>query len=277
VTNIKTDAGATIAFATNKYLVVYPANATSFVNSGAITVQGNGWVYLPTVASVSYALGNINGHLRIYLNSGSASSTFTLLGNETNLPSVTIDSADSTHTLTFDVAGKSISTSGGITAGTRGIVLSSVAGAKVKVGTGGITVAANGQLDETNIEVIENGGNTDLSAGTHIQGTTKWILTGFGKTLKLAAAQKLYDLITTAEAYITLAANATVSNEIVKAADNIALGGFTLTHESPDKFYDCHRIHHESPATGPLTKLEPGDLILDHLADPLAMEMEGVA
>lgn len=194
------------------------------------------------------------------------------LSSDTVLGSTsTVMSAGPVRTMTLDLNGHSLSSTL-LTAGMRGIVSSSVAGARIKAN--GIVVAAGGQLDETNIEIIENSGNTDLSAGTHVQGTTKWILTGFGKTLKLAAAQKLYDLITTAEAYITLAANATVSNEIVKAADNIALGGFVLTHESPDKFYDRHRIHHESPATGPLTTLGPGNLILDHLADPVGMEME---
>ena len=122
-----------------------------------------------------------------------------------------------------------------------GTIRSSIAGARIIAGAGGITVAATGTLTEAYISSIRSSGSVDLSAGTYTPSAAKWILTGAGKTLKLAAGHILYDLITAAP--ITLASNISVSNELVQA-EPISAGAYAITHTGGgSKWYDRRRLH----------------------------------
>jgi hypothetical protein len=199
---------------------------------------------------------------------GYQGTTSTLARNLATTNSVEVRCVNQVALNTLVLAGYSLSATS-ITVGDTGVISSSVAGARID--SGDITVAANGTLTEANITQIKSSGNVDLSAGTYTPSAARWILTGLGKTLKLAAGHKLYDLITTGTSDIRLAANATVSNELVMASRINPLT-YTLTHESPAKLYDQRRMHYEVPHEPMQIEQGRADMILGYLTGRANME-----
>jgi hypothetical protein len=233
------------------YIIYYPPAGTGY--------GGASWTGLhsfPYYAGATYVLGA--DYLTVTLSADATYGTILSVSN------------NAAYTMTFDLKGKSLTATTSVTASTRGIISSSVAGAKIE--SGDITVAANGTLTEANITQIKSSGNVDLSAGTYTPSTARWILTGLGKTLKLAAGHKLYDLITTGTSDIRLSANATVSNELVMASRINPLT-YTLTHEAPDKLYDQRRMHYEVLHEPVQTEQGRADMILGYLTGRANMEI----
>ena len=178
---------------------------------------------------------------------------------------VLVVSNHATYTMTLNLAGYSLSATT-ITASTRGIISSSVAGAKLIAGTGGITVAANGTLDRTNISYIESRGNVDLSAGTSVMGKERWVIKPnvSGISLNLGAGQKFYDLlIETVKA--TLLSNVTV-NRIFAHVNPLVKGAYTLTLDAPAQEYTGIRR--------PLQKAKIKAVGLDIASWPLLEDLE---
>jgi hypothetical protein len=138
------------------------------------------------------AFGVVNCPLVIYKWNSAGDRVLTLGSSLVSLSSITLYSGNAVATMTLNLAGYSLSATT-ITASTRGIISSSVAGAKI-VTTGVITVSANGQLDATNIAYINCGGNFDSSAGTWVPGLCQVNMTTVYKSVKLGVAQTFYDL-----------------------------------------------------------------------------------
>jgi hypothetical protein len=257
------DTGKTLTIAASQVLRIRIWSGASYDIQNSGTINGPGTLELTCYnANKSFSLGTVNAPLTFRADSGETNSyTFTLLTDAIVGGAFTLVSDHAARTITLDLGGRAF-TSQAITDSTRGIILSSVVGASLH--SGDITVSANGTLTEANIAVIESSGTVDLSAGTYTPSAARWVLTGTAKALKLAAGHKLYDLIVTGGASISLTANATVSNEIVMASP-ISVGAFTLTHEGGGaKWYDRRRLHFQRSISRRIDAA-PGDAILDYL------------
>lgn len=203
----------------------------TYVNTGII--QGTGTLEIRTSISRNLDLGVVNCPLILSLkNNASANRIYTLINDLVCSSSLSITDYDTTETLTLDLNGHSL-TASSITVGTRGIL---------QCGEGTITT-----------------GSLDSSAGAITEETAKWIFNGTGN-LKMAAGQKLYDVITRAKANVTMLSDVEVSNELIRCADNIREGAFALTMDCPDKLFDRHRIRHKVDYQRNFEP-EPGDLI----------------
>lgn len=227
---------------TLNYLARYNLVTGTFANSG--TVDGSGTIvffYQDGVPATEIVFGNIAAPTSLALAAGAgASRTAALTTDTTFLSTLTVYSLHATRTMALDLNGHSLQASGLITASTRGIISSSVAGAKIK--SGNITVSANGTLDNTNISQIDSDGTIDTSAGTLTTGTERWVLAGNGKTIKLAAGQKFYDLITRGHSNYSLLSNITVDNEYVSCSP-IRSGAYAITLTDATKWYDRYVLH----------------------------------
>jgi len=97
----------------------------------------------------------------------------------------------------------------------------------ITVGTRGILLGKTGK--------IENCGNTDMSAGTWTPGTSTFINCGAARTIKLAAGQAFYNLISKV-GITTLLSNVIISN-VYAHVNPVVLGAYTLTLTDPSKEY----------------------------------------
>ena len=220
------DTGSTPSITGTSVTIECWNDPTPFTNNGII--GGPGPLILSFyAASRTMALGTVNAPLSVSGHgSATGSSILSLAVNTVIGSTVSVVSNHATYTMTLNLAGYSLSATT-ITASTRGMHLISVAGAKLIAGTGGITVAANGTLDRTNISYIESRGNVDLSAGTSVMGKERWVIKPnvSGISLKLGAGQKFYDLlIETVKA--TLLSNVTV-NRIFAHVNPLVKGAYT--------------------------------------------------
>lgn len=133
--------------------------------------------------------------------------------------------------MTVNIAGKSLSASGLITVSTRGIISSSVPGASI-IAPGGITVAANGSIDRTNINVTAN--TYDSSAGTDTAGMSLMAFIGAGAALKQAGGQSVYNAIVTGTAgVLSETSNVTVGNLFAHVSPAVNNNGNTQTLTNP--------------------------------------------
>jgi hypothetical protein len=206
-----------------KVLTVLRQGANTFVNTG--TVRGPGTLSLMHKdADLITYLGKVSCALTLDLDAAAGASHTATLGLD-GITALTVQSSHAADTLTLDVLGHML-TAASLTVSTRGIVSSSVAGARLRIGMGGITVAATGSLDRTNISVIKDEGAFDMSAGTTTTGTDRLFMTGVNASLKLGAGQTLYDLV--AIRLASLGSNVSVTNECVNP-DMLRLNGYTLT------------------------------------------------
>jgi hypothetical protein len=184
---------------------------TWIVNGG--TIGGTGTlkcIFYDT--DITASLGIVNAPVIIdLLNSAPSSRTLTLSANAAFGSSFLIDSAHATNTMTLNQNGYSLSATT-ITASTRGIISSSVAGARI-IDTGALTVSANGRLDATNIAYITCGGTWDSSAGYFWPGVHQVNMTNVGN-IKLATTQFFYDLRGNTGYIYTLTANCTVQHQL---------------------------------------------------------------
>jgi len=240
---LTTAASTTLTVATTKVLTVLLYSGYTYSHAGTIAGAGTGSVVFELHdAAFTWIPGTVTCPATLSLNAAAAASRTCSLGTNASFDStLTVSSAHAANTITLNLAGCGVASST-IVVSTKGIILSSVTGATID--SGDITVSADGTLTEANITQIKTSGSVDLSAGTYTPSTARWIMTGLAKTLKLAAGHKIYDLITTGSSDLRLAANATVSNELVMCARINPLA-FTLTHESPEKLYDQRRVHYE--------------------------------
>lgn len=222
-----------------KKLWLIPDTVAGVVYSNSGTIIGTGTLEYRTSIDRTISFGDVRVPVIVSLKSGASASRTVALGASATLgSSLTVLSYDAVKTATLDISGYSL-TCAPLTVGVRGILLG---------GEGAITV---------------NGGAFNSSAGTFTEETCTTIFTG-ASTVKLAAGQKFYNLITRARAWVTMLSDMTVENELVRCADNIMPGAYAITMTDPGKLYDRHRIHHENNNAGYLTP-EPGDLILRHL------------
>lgn len=132
-------------------------------------------------------------------------------------------------TVTLDLKGYSVKCLS-LTCGARGIVSSSVSGSKLDIGTSGLTVSANGQLDLTNIGIVYCKGNFNPSAGTFKCGTSRFYM-GASGTTTLAFGQYLYDVYVNSSVTRTLASLMTVQHHkevngvLLQAGYNLVING----------------------------------------------------
>ena len=208
----------------------------------------------------------------VYVMPGSYTVTLTAtnaLGSdgETKADYIVISGIPSTLTIDYDYDARGrVVEAGTIIIAAGGTIRSSIAGARIIAGAGGITVAATGTLAEAYISSIRSSGSVDLSAGTYTPSAARWILTGVSKALKLATGHILYDLALSGTSSITLTANASVSHEFIQASE-LNLGGFALTYTGGgENWYDRKRLHKVKATSKPYAYV-PGDRILRHLGD----------
>lgn len=123
--------------------------------------------------------------------------------------------------------GRLILTSGSVVATAYS---SSVPGAVI-VAPLGLTLDSASSIDCTGIRVVECNGSCDTSAGMFTQATGAIALRGVG-TLKLAAGQKLYDLV--GDGLVTLGSNVTVDRTFAHA-NPVIKGAYALTLTDPTK------------------------------------------
>lgn len=176
------------------------------------TIMGDGTLAFLSKIDYNLDLGVVDVssvQFRLYV-TATASKIFTLVNGFVS-SNIIVVSDHATYTMTLDLNGKSLSATS-ITVGARGIISSSVAGAEIEAG--GILVQANGQLDATNIEYIDNSGNWDSSAGTWKPGQNQVNMTGSGKTVKLSAAQAFYRLQIDDTASVSLLSNVIVMSHL---------------------------------------------------------------
>jgi hypothetical protein len=199
------DSGAFLNIANTKVVTVplYAAGAT-LVPNGPIGGAGTLAITMSD-GDRSTRLGTILCPLTIAsINTAAANRVLKALDNP-SLAAVTVSSSDDDKTTTLDFAGRSANVTGAVTSGTRGNIL---------WGEG----------------VHHLGGNLDTSAGASDFETSQLIFTN-GGTIKTAASQPFYDLITYAKA-VTLASNIDVSN-IFAHVGPIIPGAFAVTMTDP--------------------------------------------
>ncbi len=189
-------AGATISIPTGRSLIVAGAVSGTIGVTLDGVISGAGTLKLGTVAADNTISSSVTHTVNIiYMEKytwNASPQKNTLLSSFVTTGAIIVWSETSGQTGTLDIAGYSLSATT-ITAGTRGIISSSVAGAKITA-SATITVSANGQLDATNIAWISCGTNWDSSAGTWTPGTNQVNMTSVYKAVKLAAGQTFYDL-----------------------------------------------------------------------------------
>lgn len=154
------------------------------------TLAGNYviWNYNGVLPSL---IGDLSGcNLRVSQDGGTSSKTVSI-SNALLFLTVQVDHSGTSGTTTFNLNGHSLSATT-VTASTRGIISSSVAGAKLTA-TGTITAAANGQINATNIAYL-NCKSFDPSAGTWVPGVHQVNMTANYGILKLSVSQSIYDL-----------------------------------------------------------------------------------
>lgn len=194
--------------------------------------------------------------LDLMLVNTASSKTITLSSDLTvqNGKTITLSSLDALGVLTYDVSGRRIK--GAVVVGTRAVLKSSVSGANLYADS--ITVLADGSFDRANINMIQCDGNIDMSAGASENGTETWVLGGgVGKTIKLAAAQSMYNVVVKGSASPRLLANATIAN-LYAHVNTIDANGFTLAQTHPEKEYAGLR----RPIVIPVKKLDIGPTCL---------------
>ena len=148
------------------------------------------------------------------------------LGNDLTFYKLTVSASFSSNSV-FDLNGHSL-TATSITVGTRGIL---------QCGEGTIITKA-----------------LDSSAGTIAEETATWIFER-GSTIKVAAAQKLYNVIAKGSSALKLLSNLGISGLFAHPAA-IDPNGFTLTLDQPDKEYTGLR----RPIIVPVKKLDIGEV-----------------
>lgn len=199
----------------------------------SVQVVVNGKVFGP--GSLNIQLYNINADfnaelnvdckISIYCPSANKNRVLTLLNNITTTDVLTIYSNHATYTCTLDLNGHKLAASS-ITVGPQGIL---------QCGEGTITTGA-----------------LDSSAGTITEETATWIFER-GSTIKVAAAQKLYNVIAKGSSALKLLSNLGISELFAHPAE-IDRNGFTLTLDQPDKEYAGLR----RPIIVPVKKLDIG-------------------
>jgi hypothetical protein len=241
---VQIEVGASVTAASN--VVVYGTNCifhvhgtyipggtatTVYASMADVIIDGTiqGTAKLSLTFHVSANLAGITGTINCPVNFGidaGASKTISLIRDQAFGNSIIVVGGGVGVTLTVDETGYSLSATS-VTASTRGIISSSVAGAKVTT-TGAITVSANGQLDATNIAWISCGTNWDSSAGTWKPGVNQVNMTATGTT-KLAGGQTFYNLLAANGGTTrTLLSNVVVTNH--KRVDGaLAQGAYSVT------------------------------------------------
>lgn len=173
-------------------------------------------------------MGIINGNLIIQTYVAIANRICTLDNSVVYSNTVlSIVSTHATYTCTLDLNGHSL-TASSITVGTRGIL---------QCGEGTIITKA-----------------LNSSAGTIAEETATWIFER-GSTIKVAAAQKLYNVIAKGSSALKLLSNLGISGLFAHPAE-IDRNGFTLTLDQPDKEYAGLR----RPIIVPVKKLDIGEV-----------------
>jgi len=214
-------------------------------------VGGSGTLYCSGAAEIAFAVYNADKHVSFPTISGLLKITFGadwsitgprsyILDKDLSAGIILVTDSGNHNFVTLNVNGKSLSATS-ITASTRGIISSSVAGAKIDAGTGGITASANGTITATNISEIKSQGNIDVSAGTWTPGTGPVIIHGTvtPKTVKTGAGQTFYDLI--CERPIKLLSNISVTH-IFAHTDPVDLNSYAVTMTDPYLEYTCLRV-----------------------------------
>lgn len=205
---------------------------SNMINNGTISGTGNINFRLYDTNynfPISSLIGNINcTKITFLLEAGATGNyAFIMLDNYTFISDVYIQSAHATRIITLDLNGHSL-TASSITVDTRGIL---------QCGEGTITTGA-----------------LDSSAGTITEETATWIFER-GSTIKVAAAQKLYNVIAKGSSALKLLSNLGISELFAHPAE-IDRNGFTLTLDQPDKEYAGLR----RPIIVPVKKLDIGEV-----------------
>jgi hypothetical protein len=254
------DVGASLTTGTAEFAVTNAAISNSVIN-GTVNSGGNGadtgfeLIQSSETAVRTFRMnGTFNGQLHVrHHNSNSTFGTISLLSPITVNGTVYVISERAGQFETLNLNGNKL-TCQALTIAALAIVSSSIPGGSIKATD--ITVAATGSLDRTNIKYIQADGNVDLSAGTSTEGTETWIFGGAAKTVKLAAGQKLYNVICKASAAgLAWASNVTIDN-VFAHVNPVGKGAYTLTLTDPTKEYTGMR----RPIRLPLKKLDIGQV-----------------
>jgi hypothetical protein len=208
--NLITSLGKALSIASTKtFALKWFKASTTFTNNGAINGPGT-FSIISYDADKTIVPGIINAPVTIPGKSDQTANRILTMGATPYFGStVAVSSAHASNTMTLDFAGRNSYIQGNVTSGTRGNIL---------WGEG----------------VHHLAGNLDTSAGATNFETSQIVMTN-GGTIKTAAAQPLYDLITYAKV-ITLESDITISN-IFAHVGPVNLNGHTITMTDPQKEY----------------------------------------
>ncbi|HSV41906.1 MAG TPA: hypothetical protein VLH13_00675, partial [Methanomassiliicoccales archaeon] len=242
ISNLKThitgqlimDVGSSLSIASGKVFKVNRYNGAQYIFSNLGEIKGAGtmtFVYYD--ANKTDSFGIINCPVSIFAFASATADRIVSVGGGSRFGStVLISSGHATRTMIVNIIGGSLEAIGLVTVSTRGVLKSTVAKASMRI-VGGVTVAANGVMDNTNISLIQCDGPVDTSLGTLTTGSETWIFGGVGKTVKLAAAQTLHNVIVKSRAAgLKLLADATIDN-LYAYVNPIDPDTFTLTKSNP--------------------------------------------
>jgi hypothetical protein len=226
------DSSKTLTINSGSHLVMYCYSWFAITIDGYLNGPGDFYIN-PTLGGTTNAvmLKNINTSVTVRADSASSSNTVVPMSANWDINGpLSVYSNHASYTMAVDQKGYRL-TCTTLTDSTRGIIMSSVAGAEI-VTPGAVVVAATAALDMTNIAKLE-AYSLDASAGTYTEGK-ELVIIGAGGSVKLAAGQKIYNLI--AKAGLRLLSNVTVDNLYAHVGDVIK-GAYAVTLTKPEMEY----------------------------------------